>query len=283
MKIANPSHARAAAICVVAGSLAIGASVAAANDYVGTYMTPDGPMTMEYRDDGNVRVQMADGQYMLISGGSTYVVYQKDGDWLVMPMDEMAAMGAPDAPVDDAEYEMRSTGRSETIAGFRGEVYEVLRCDSWTGDCAPDGEVVVSDDPRVANLFAGMQAISRQMSAHGGDDVLDMPDGMENHGLLRAHGVELQSAESTSLPDRTFSLPPNHQVVDPLAGMDRGRGAPAAPPAGAAQRSDEEERRGGWLGDSARDVGRDAGDEAKGETRRGVRDTVRDGVRSLFD
>lgn len=280
MGISNLSM-RSVLLSTVAGSFVFGASSAAAADYVGTYMTPDGEMTMEYRDDRNLRVRMADGDHLLISEGSTYVVSQEDGEWVVMAMDEMLAMGSANAPVDEAEYRMNATGRMETVAGFTGEVYEVQRCDAWSGDCTTDDEVVVSDDHRVAGLFAGMQAMSRQMSQHEGDDVMNMPAGMENHGLLRAHGVELKSAEQTNLPNHTFSLPPNHRVIDPMAGMRGGEGAPPTPPTG--RTGDDGESRGGWFGDSARDVGRQAGEDAKDETSRGIRDSVRDGVRSLFD
>lgn len=265
----------------LAGTIALGSTKASAADYVGTYITPDGPMTLEYRDDRNLRVRMSDGEHMLISDGNIYVVSQEDGEWLVMPMDEMLQMGGESAPVEEADYEMNATGRMETIAGFTGEVYEVQRCDAWSGDCTTDGEVVVSDDHRVANLFAGMQAMSRQMSQHGGGDVMDMPAGMENHGLLRADGVELESAEQTNLPDHTFSLPPNHRLVDPMAAMRGGEGALRSPPA--ARGDDDGESRGGWFGDSVRDIRRQTGEDAKDETSRGISDTVRDGVRSLFD
>ncbi|MCK8516362.1 DUF4412 domain-containing protein [Methylonatrum kenyense] len=263
-----------------AGAGVFGASGAMAADYVGTYMTPDGEMTLEYRDDQNLRMLTPEGDHMLISGGSTYVVSQQDGEWVVMSMDEMLSMAGESAPVEEAEYRMNATGRTESVGGFSGEVYEVQRCDAWSGDCTADGEVVVSDDHRVANLFAGMQAMSRQMSQHDGDDVIDMPDGMEGYGLLRADGIELQSAEQTNLPDHTFALPPNHREVDPMAGM---QGQGDAPPPGRGEESGDDGSQGSWFGDSARDVGRQAGEDAEDETRRGISDTVRDGVRSLFD
>lgn len=267
----------------IATGVAFAASSAVAADYVGTYMTPDGEMTLEYRDDQNLRVLTPEGDHMLISGGSTYVVSQQDGEWMVMSMDEMLAMGAESAPVEEAEYRMNATGRTESVGGFSGEVYEVQRCDAWSGDCTADGEVVVSDDHRVANLFAGMQAMSRQMSQHDGDDIIDMPAGMEGYGLLRADGVELRSAEQTTLPDHTFSLPPNHRMVDPMAGMRGGEGAPPAATGRGGDTGADGEARGGWFGDSARDIGRQAGEDAQDETRRGISDTVRDGVRSLFE
>lgn len=283
MAMATKRRIPSGVLVVLTGSLVLGAPAVSAADYVGTYMTPDGSMTMEYRDDQNLRVRTADGEHLLISGGSTYVVYQEGGEWLVMPMDAVFGAAGGSAPVEEAEYRMNATGRTEVVAGFQGEIYEVERCDAWSGDCSRDDEVVVSDDPRVANLFAGMQAMSRQMSQHEGDDVLEMPEGMENYGLLRAHGVELQSAEQTRLPDNTFALPPNHRVVDPMAGTQFGGDAPQAPPAGAPESAGEEEPQGGWIGESARGMGREAGEEAEQETRRGVREAVRDGVRGLFE
>lgn len=247
-------------------------------DITAVFESEDGGMTIEYRDDNHVRMRTADNTFFVIRDGKGYMVSREGGEWLVIAVDDTSKMMGGGA--DDREFDLRDTGRTETIAGIKGRVYEYAERDSWTGDLGPTTEIVLSDDADVRAVYRGIMRTTGILTAMAGGQ-MENPGApaIGDKGLLR-HGNEwrLLSLNRNPIPDRHFSLPAEPRRMP-------GFGSPTGdtPRGAAAERHDE--RTPGWVEKEAQDIGRVAADEARGVSRDAsneVRENVRDGIRGLF-
>ncbi len=255
----------------------------------------DDVITIEYRDDNHVRMALADGGYIVVTDGKGYFVSRSGSDWSVYAVEDFAAMfartglGAMAADAiasDTSTVELRDTGRSETVAGIRGSVHEVITSDGWSGG-EVTGEVVLSDDADAREAFRGMMRITQLMGEMAGQQGLDQLNAYGNDGraVLRADDDwRLVSLERGEIPDRYFTLPAEPTAMPNFAGLGAG--------------SAQDGQSGGgfldsWLGREAQGVGTTAADEARAigneaeqEARQGVTEGVRrgvqEGIRGLF-
>lgn len=260
-------------LAVVAGGLV---AAPAAADVTAVYDTPDGDITIEYRDDDTLRVGMPGEAFLVYNGEDRHIVSRQEGTWYVMPIQTLAAWGQTAAGETEGEaVELEDTGRTETIAGIEGRVYEQqTQDDGWGGGSGETEELVLTDDSRVVSVSRALMRVGEQFEDMEGDDrpgseSLDsVPDGAQvgDEGLLRiGEQMRLTSIEEKDIPDHHFQLPPDHQMV--------GTGEDGA----------EEGPSGGWLGEEVRGAGSEARDEASGSARDEMRKGVREGVRGLFD
>jgi hypothetical protein len=245
------------------------------------------PITVEYRDDNHVRMRSPDGGYIVVTDGRGYLVSGSPGQWTVFAMDDFAAMmsqaglEAGDLGMEEENYTLRDTGRTETIAGIQGQVHEVVMSDGWSEERV--GEIVLSDHPDAREAYRGMMRIMAIMGEMAGQQGLDAmmssTYGIGDRAILRADNEwRLASVDRSSLPDSYFRLPAEPTQMPDLGAAFSGQGGAATQEAAAALQ--------GWLSDEATAAGRTAGDEARSiadeaadEARRGVSDGVRDGVR----
>lgn len=246
-------------------------------DTRGVYSMPDGDFTIEYRDDDHIRFGLPDGGFFLITGGEGYALSRDGGAWTAVSAEQIRQVVQVDASGDQVRF--TSLGQRETVGGIRGERYRVEVGDEWADDWRHDGEVVLSDDPRVRDMGRAM----RRMAEMFGDvnDQAAFTDAIgidvDRYGLLQTEEMRLTGISTESLSDRNFRLPPNvrHQELP-----SRAQQRPDAPPR--RERGRPEGSEPGWVGRQMQGAGEDARDEAAGETRREVRDSVREGVRGLF-
>lgn len=209
-------------------------------DITGQYEMPDGKtMTMHYRDSDTLRMDMGPDQFMLVDGDKVYSVQKQNGGWMAVDMSSMGKMmqqmgfqpgaqgqGQPQKD-ESGDYEFRKTGRSETVAGYEGEVYESV---------APNGDtqtMVLGDHKDIRNLTRGWVQFSGKMMSNmgvGSDKGMDalLEDGMFDKlgGMLRVEdGMTLKSVDTADKPDSFFALPPGTEVQDMsgMGGMMQGR------------------------------------------------------------
>lgn len=179
--------------------------------------------------DGAVRMQTGQQRgYMLMRDGETYMVMQSGGRARVIALSSMAQAfqgagslgnaGMPNQQLTSAE--LNPTGRSLTIAGITGEVYEI-RADGSTR-----GTVVLSDNPLVVAMT---QAWSRFGSSSRSADT-PMAQELRNRGLGmlrykngRGSTLVLTAISRDAPPASAFELP-----ADPMQMPDFGNLGAAA-------------------------------------------------------
>jgi hypothetical protein len=266
-------------------------------DIVSTWKLSDGAVSkLSVRDDRHVRIDTDEKDtYMLLSDQKVYMVRKEKGQWTAFDMDQMFGMmpglkmGTASPAPPDYRQQFRDTGRRETIAGYKGKVFEV----TYTG---PDGntqknEIVLSSHPDVETVHRGWIVFAARMSQMLGNDSADKLDqslkaalNEERGGMLRfGNDITLQSVEKPSLNLSHYQLPPGVQMVD-MASMGAMSGGPSSQPArnetaGGGQESQARQKN---EQDFATDTAGKAADAAKDQTQQSIVEGVREGVKGMF-
>jgi hypothetical protein len=214
--------------------LCAGPALAAGSATVQT-TSPQGAQAMQvtWQDVDTARMDLP-GQagYMVVRDGEAFVVSSAGGRTMVLAMSGMAAMadsmgaggGASVGAMMDRHTatgveRLEATGAGETVAGLRGEVYEMVWTDA-TGASRTD-TLVLSDAPLAVEFTAAMQAFARAM----GEDEDPRARAVEGHGLLR-YGERFRLTEiSASAPAaEAFTLPaPPISMEDMMQGRMPGQ------------------------------------------------------------
>lgn len=246
-------------------ALALPGSALAASDIVATYKYSDGTMvTLVTRDAQHVRLDTSANSYTLLSGGKVYSVNCEDGQCRAMDMSAMMSgtMGSMFGGGSDAEYEVRfeKTGRTETVAGYKGSVYEAVTFED--GKAVNREEMVLSTHSNIKRLTEAWIALAEVMTRSMGDafgDSLDEAKKMGYGGLLRSgDSMRLHKLSVKNLDAAYYKLPSNSQQVQ------------AQPSGQSGQSSDD------VLEDDAKDIGQDAKDATKDEIKSGIRGVISD-------
>ncbi|KGE04403.1 hypothetical protein [Pseudohaliea rubra] len=188
-------------------------------------------MTFEYRGGELLRVGGAeDASYMLVRDNTLYVVSFDDGEAMVINASSMMKgfsgmlqQAAP--PATTAEFvSLEKTGRSETVAGIKGEVY--LLTTNEDGEERTQ-EVVMSDDKRAIEfrdaLFmmgrAAMEAFDDYQLPEDDKDVQKQLEAM-NLGVLRVgEDMTVTSLSGDSIATARFELPAEPMDMQGLGAM----------------------------------------------------------------
>jgi hypothetical protein len=184
-----------------------------------------GTMTLAYQDSEHMRMDTGPDNYMLVQGDKTYMVQRKGDGWTAMDLSAMkgAMQGAmqgmgnqqpePSQPAGEQDYGFQDTGRTETVAGYEGKVYEVRDPDGSTT------EVVISEHEDIRELSRAWMQFSRKNAENmgfGGAQAISQAftDNRINKmgGLLRAGDSMTLKSVSTSVGGDYFSLPAGTQV-----------------------------------------------------------------------
>lgn len=246
-------------------------------------------VTIEYRDDQNVRMRSTDGSYLMRQNDEVYVVSREGGDWQVLALSGFAAMmgdmasGAGQAEVasePQEDFNFNNTGRTEVVAGIEGSVYEVVETDGWS-DREVVAELVLTDHNGAVQAYHGMYSIVSAMGSMAGQqglgDLMSTAYGGDGRAILRANDDwRLVSLDDSRIPDNYFVLPAEPTTIP-------GFGGSASSAAGDGQAPDvDSSASGSWLESFSRDVGQTAAEEAQQETERSVTESVTEGIRGIF-
>jgi hypothetical protein len=178
-------------------------SLAAAADLVGVYRGAEGEFTIEYRDDEHIRMERG-------SAEAGFLLARPEGSYMVMRTDEGWHYMGPESPLEsdagsDPDFELESTGRSETVAGIEGVVYRYNGAGFGPED---QQEMVLTNHPQVVRLTRAFMTLIAGPDAakEWADEMADIA----HKGLLRNEGFELLRIEdSQQLPASRFELPPD--------------------------------------------------------------------------
>jgi hypothetical protein len=192
------------------------AGVAAA-DITAVYDLKDGStMTLMKNDDGRIRIDTGQDGYMLFVEEGFYVVTCEGGECMAMDMAQMAQMGQAMGGMQTEEsgpqdFELVETGRTETIAGYKGRVYLVR----YTQKGEPvEREVVFSTNPDVAAIQPIWNTMAKESMATFGAGNLEafarIQEATSDKGGVLRQGEEmvLEELSTTDVPDERFKLPP---------------------------------------------------------------------------
>ena len=195
----------------------------------------------EYRKDA-VRMNLgSDSEYVLITDGEFYLVTDEDGEVMVIDggslMRSFASM-VPDATPDgfNAELvEFEKTGRTETIAGLKGDVYEVRTRDDKGVESTE--EIVLSDAKEAREFSEAMITMAETVASLLGRDETPVADALSsrlmdmNLGLLRyGNEVAVSAISSETIAAGRFVLPAepmNFGGLDEMLGEMQGMGIPS--------------------------------------------------------
>jgi hypothetical protein len=195
-------------------------------------------MTVSVRDQNHVRMDVAKDMFLLLKGEKTYSVRKEGNGWVAMDMDQIRKMteGFGGMPMNDADDEgpqgsFRDTGRTETVAGYKGKVYEITDGDGERT------EVVLTDHKDLTTITQAMTRFGVQSASNMGfagagkvPDLSGMAGGYT--GLLRQDKhMTLLSVDKSGKGSGYFDLPPG-TVMEKMPGMGGagGSGGMGMPP-----------------------------------------------------
>lgn len=183
-------------------------------DTVGVYQMKDKAgkdkrtMSVSYKSDQAIRMDVAEGQYMLVTGSKVYMVSLRKGKWTAMDMDSMPKFNMPVGnKTEKSGGKVTKTGRTETIAGVKGDVWEI------TTEEGEKHEMVVSSDSRAKGLSRAFAAMAMKMGQGMGSGMsaqinAAMKESSKTGGLLRVdQHMVLASLEDKSQPAGYYQLP----------------------------------------------------------------------------
>lgn len=255
-------------LCII---LCMPATAQAASDIIATYKYPDGNMvTLCTRDAQHVRMDTSPTSYMLLSDGKVYSVSRDDeGKWHAMDMDKMKSSGITSmfgggSTVTDYEVRYEKTGKTETIAGYKGTLYTAVVFED--GKVVSRDEIVLGTHSNLKKLTDGWIAVAEKMAGmnQAFDDSIEEAKKMGYGGVLRyGNDMKLSSLKVKNLDSSYYKLPSGTQQVQ-------------MPPQQQTQQSGSNDA---GLGDDAKEIGMDAKQATKDEIKEGVRDIIG----SIFD
>ncbi|MBN2894954.1 MAG: hypothetical protein JXK05_03560 [Campylobacterales bacterium] len=199
-------------------------------DYIVEYTLPDGRQTITYKDAKHHKLSIdSEGtqSHVYRIGEKVYMVSVEDGQTQVMDMDEMrkltAAFGASaQEPKEPKErWKVTKTGRKESVAGVKGEV--------WIVEGEMDGEpyrdeVVMTQDKRVVTTFDALLGTVEKIGE--GFAAMDEEFQFEKGWApIKAEDMVLASVTERSVDAAEYELPKNAQVqkMPDVAGMFGGK------------------------------------------------------------
>lgn len=207
-------------LCLV---LAVPMAALAASDIVATYKYADGTMvTLCTRDAQHVRMDTSPTAYTLLSNGKVYSVNCDSGQCQVYDLDAMSSgmaggltsmFGGGSEPDYEVRYE--KTGKSESIAGYKGTVYNAVVFED--GKVVRRDEMVLSTHSNIKKITDAWMAMADALTQSMGrsfQDSLDEAKKMGYGGILR-YGNEMRLAKLSvrNLDASYYKLPAKAQQV----------------------------------------------------------------------
>lgn len=208
-------------------TLGLGAGSASAD--IAEVINADGDnMTFEYEGD-QLRIEIKkDKGYMLVLGERIYAVSDENGEIMVIDVKQtlsmfgnMAQSAIPDMAGVNVES-LEATGRSETVAGIKGEVYKLSYTDM---EGRPqESELVLSSDRRAMGFRDAVHrmasTLSSMLAQQGTHDRLQAQLAAQELGVLRyGEDMRVTSITETRVADARFVLPAEPTDLTGLGGL----------------------------------------------------------------
>lgn len=189
-----------------------------------------GAMKFEYSGRDKLRINMdTDNNYMIMRDDEVFVVTDADGQMMVISMNQAMSMfagmaaGATPKTVEGKLLSMKPAGRSETVAGIKGEVYLVRFIDEKGQERSAD--MVLSKDPRAVELQQAMTGMISSMaraagkSAEGAAEMQKKLTAM-NMGILRyGEDMWVSNISDRKIDSARFELPAEPTDLSALGGI----------------------------------------------------------------
>jgi len=261
-------------LCVM---LAFPVSGLAASDIVATYTYSDGTkVTMVTRGAEHVRMDTSESSYLLLSGGKVYSVNCENGQCTAMDMQAMMGMVGGSSMFgggeDDYEIRYQDTGRSETVAGYKGTVYTAIVFEN--GQEVERDEIVLGSHSNIRKLTEGWMGMAEAMTQTMGKsfkDSLQEAKKMGYGGVLRyGSDMKLTNLKVKSLGSSYYKLPAGTQHQQ----------APQMPqPSAQAPAQQQQANDDSMIEQDAKELGQEARQDTKNE----LKDAIGSAIGSLFD
>ena len=176
-----------------------------------TYETGDGAMSFEFGDDV-ARMGAGEDSYFLLSDDDRYMVSRTEDGWQVLEISSMmkamvsfASQYADQMPGASEAGELEPTGRTERVAGIKGEVYRYYDEEEKT-----EVEVVLTKNRDVVEVTSAMMATFA--SLFGEEKAwAESKQAFEGKGLLLSRSEDsefrLVRVSDKAVPRSRFELP----------------------------------------------------------------------------
>jgi hypothetical protein len=212
----------------------------AASAGTATMQNADGSNAEFEYNDSMLRIGSGDADgYTVVRDGSIYVVSLNDGQPIVMDAGSMMKgfdVSAYAAPTDlTSEFlGLDDTGRSETVAGIKGRVYE-LRFKDGDGNEQSE-EIVLSEDARALEFRDALFIMLEVASSLTGGDANEAGRSIQKRlsdmdaGVLRyGNDMRLTRIDGSAVDPARFELPAEPMSLEGLGGMLGAMGAQQTP------------------------------------------------------
>ena len=198
----------------------------------------------EYLNETTARMNMQSdgkdaGSYMLFRDGKALVVANVEGQTMVMDMASMSKMasgfgtsaGQQTQGFTSSIQSMKATGKSETVAGIKGELYKL----KWTENgTIREDDLVVTRDTDVVGYTRAWMTVVRSIEGAGvkqevkGDHLVARLE-KDKLGILRlGERFELVSIDSKRPDESHFVVPAATMQMPDIGSLISGAGAAAA-------------------------------------------------------
>jgi hypothetical protein len=197
--------------------------------------TSDGSkMKFEYQGEDLLRVNMQEGNYMLVLEDQVYVVTNSDGETMVISLNQAMGMfgamadAATPSTVEGKLVSLQSLDRKETVAGIQGEVYEVRFIDHNGQERTSD--LVLSEDPQAVELQRAMFRMAKNMAKAAnrevkGQEAMERRLGDMKMGILRyGDDMWVTAISGRQFDNAYFELPAQPTDLSALQGLFGGAG-----------------------------------------------------------
>jgi hypothetical protein len=256
-----------------------------AGDIVATWKYTDGStVKLSARDDRHIRMDTAPDSYTLLTGGKVYMVQKDDDGWQATDRAQVAGMMGgmfgqqKSANAEDYKATYKYTGKTETIAGYKGKVYRVEVRDG-AGKLVSADDLVLSKSKDIRRINLAMVQISSKMTAMVMPGMAQSVDAAkkqaDQYGSVLRYGKDmtLQSVKKASLKAAYFELPQGTTQREVKAPKN----APQKTTAAASEKTAG--KKGGFFGD----LFKSSEGAAKDQTKTNTTGEVKDGVNKLFN
>lgn len=203
----------------------------------------DSRIEIEYLDAGTLRMNLPEKQaadsYMLMLDGKTYMVSNSAGETMVMDMAQLGSMasglGMNMGGGDSFKQELvkyNKTGKSETVAGYKGKIYTMTWRDSKGTHTA---DAVLSSHKNVREFSEAWMNMAEAMASSMGQKITSDKSiwsflEREGKGVLRlGDDFRVVSIDSKNIDANRFVLPAAPMQIPSMGKMG---GYPSNAPAG---------------------------------------------------